>query len=130
MVEEAGRGRRTAGEDLDRRPRDRGARRRFAAVGRHGGRVAVIGGGNVATDAGIYQLLDADKKVLVIKGVDKLRTGLEAMLDKADIARFFVVEEAPFFSQRENQLIQGYMLQYGGMPPRGRCRRDGRFILI
>jgi hypothetical protein len=71
----------------------------------------------VIGDAGVYQLLDADKKVLVIKGVENLREGLEAMLDKADIAKFFVVEEAPFFSQRENQLVQAYMQQYGGMPP-------------
>jgi formate dehydrogenase (NADP+) beta subunit len=71
----------------------------------------------VTTEAGVYQLLDGDKKVLVIKGVDNLRAGLQEMLDKADIARFFVVEEAPFFSQRENQLMQGYMQQYGGMPP-------------
>jgi formate dehydrogenase (NADP+) beta subunit len=71
----------------------------------------------VTTEAGVYQLLDADKKVLAIKGVENLREGLEAMLDKAELAPFFVVEEAPFFSQRENQLIQSYMQQYGGMPP-------------
>ena len=71
----------------------------------------------VGTEAGVYQLLDADKKVLAIKGVDNLRAGLESMLDKADVARFFVVEEAPFFSQRENQLVQAYMQQYGAMPP-------------
>jgi hypothetical protein len=39
------------------------------------------------------------------------------MLDKADIAKYFVWEDAPFFSQRENQLVQAYMQQYGGMPP-------------
>jgi len=71
----------------------------------------------VTSDAGVYQLLDADKKILVIKGVDRLREGLQAMLDKADVAKYFVVEEAPFFSQRENQLVQIYMQQYGGMPP-------------
>jgi len=71
----------------------------------------------VIGDAGVYQLLDADKKVLLIKGVDNLRDGLAAMLDKADTARFFVVEEAPFFSQRENQLVQAYMQQFGAMPP-------------
>lgn len=71
----------------------------------------------VQTESGVYQLLDADKKVLVIKGVENLREGLEAMLDKADIAKYFVWEDAPFFSQRENQLVQAYMQQYGGMPP-------------
>ncbi|WP_310451770.1 FAD-dependent oxidoreductase [Sulfuritalea sp.] len=71
----------------------------------------------VQIESGVYQLLDADKKVLVIKGVENLREGLEAMLDKADIARYFVWEDAPFFSQRENQIVQAYMQQYGGMPP-------------
>jgi NADPH-dependent glutamate synthase beta subunit-like oxidoreductase/Pyruvate/2-oxoacid:ferredoxin oxidoreductase delta subunit len=71
----------------------------------------------VTTEAGVYQLLDADKKVLAIKGVENLREGLKAVLDKADVAPYFVVEEAPFFSQRENQLVQAYMQQYGSMPP-------------
>ena len=71
----------------------------------------------VQTESGVYQLLDADKKVLLIKGVENLRAGLEAMLDKADIARYFVFEDAPFFSQRENQIVQAYMQQYGSMPP-------------
>jgi len=71
----------------------------------------------VQTESGVYQLLDADKKVLVIKGVENLREGLEAMLDKADVAKYFVWEDAPFFSQRENQMVQAYMQQYGGMPP-------------
>ena len=53
----------------------------------------------------------------MIKGVENLREGLEAMLDKADVAKYFVVEDAPFFSQRENQLVQAYMEQYGKMPP-------------
>ena len=54
----------------------------------------------------VFQLLDADKKVLLIRGVANLREGLEAMLDKADIAKFFICEDAPFFSQRENRLVQ------------------------
>ncbi|TRZ54979.1 MAG: FAD-dependent oxidoreductase [Rhodocyclaceae bacterium] len=71
----------------------------------------------VSIEAGVLQLLNGNKQVLMIKGVENLRVGLEELLEKADIAKFFVVEEAPFFSQRENQLIQSYMQQYGGMPP-------------
>jgi formate dehydrogenase beta subunit len=71
----------------------------------------------VTTESGVYQLLDGDKKVLAIKGVENLREGLEAMLDKAEIAPYFTAEEAPFFSQRENQLVQAYMQQHGSMPP-------------
>ena len=54
---------------------------------------------------------------LAIKGVENLCEGLEAMLDKAEIAPYFTVEDAPFFSQRENQLVQAYMQQFGSMPP-------------
>ena len=72
---------------------------------------------NVTAESGVYQLLDRDKKVLAIKGVENLREGLEAMLDKAELAPYFTVEEAPFFSQRENQLVQAYMQQHGSMPP-------------
>jgi formate dehydrogenase beta subunit len=45
----------------------------------------------VTTESGVYQLLDGDKKVLAIKGVENLREGLEAMLDKAEIAPYFTV---------------------------------------
>jgi NADPH-dependent glutamate synthase beta subunit-like oxidoreductase len=70
----------------------------------------------VTEESGVYQLLDADKKVLAIKGVENLREGLQGMIGKSDEAKYFVVEEAPFFSQRENQLVQAYMEQYGSMP--------------
>ena len=71
----------------------------------------------VTEDSGVYQLLDADKKALVIKGVENLREGLQGMIGKSDEAKYFIVELAPFFSQRENQLVQAYMEQYGAMPP-------------
>ncbi len=70
----------------------------------------------VTEDSGVYQLLDADKKALVIKGVENLREGLQGMIGKSDEAKYFIVELAPFFSQRENQLVQAYMEQYGSMP--------------
>ncbi len=70
----------------------------------------------VTQESGVYQLLDADKKVLAIKGVENLREGLQGMIGKSDEAKYFVFEEAPFFSQRENQLVQAYMEQYGAMP--------------
>jgi hypothetical protein len=44
------------------------------------------------------------------------QTGLLGMIGKSDEAKYFVFEEAPFFSQRENQLVQAYMEQYGAMP--------------
>jgi hypothetical protein len=70
----------------------------------------------VTEESGVYQLLDADKKILAIKGVESLREGLQGMIGKSDEAKYFVAEEAPFFSQRENQLVQAFMEQYGSMP--------------
>ena len=70
----------------------------------------------VTEESGVYQLLDADKTVLAIKGVENLREGLQGMLGKSDEAKYFIFELAPFFTQRENQLVQAYMEQYGSMP--------------
>ncbi len=70
----------------------------------------------VTGESGVYQLLDADKTVLAIKGVENLREGLQGMIGKSDEAKYFIFELAPFFTQRENQLVQAYMEQYGSMP--------------
>lgn len=70
----------------------------------------------VTEESGVYQLLDADKTVLAIKGVENLREGLQGMIGKSDEAKYFIFELAPFFTQRENQLVQAYMEQHGSMP--------------
>ena len=67
--------------------------------------------------AGVYQLLDAGGTVLAIKGVASLRQGLAAMLDQAAGVSCFVFEEAPLFSQRENQIIEAHLQRNGQMPP-------------
>lgn len=70
----------------------------------------------IAAEPGVYQLLDSEKNVLSIKGAEDLRAALAALLGGNHAARFFVVESAPFFSQRENQLMQAYMQAHGQMP--------------
>jgi hypothetical protein len=76
---------------------------------------------------GVFQLLDADKNVLVIKGTENLRRGLSEELGKNAAAEFFVHEEAPMYTQRESQLIQAYMQQYGKMPGGGASELDDLF---
>ena len=73
----------------------------------------------VTAEAGVFQLLDADKNVLMIKGVDNLHDGLAAQLGKNEAARYFVFEEAALYTSRESQMIQAYLQQYGKMPGGG-----------
>lgn len=82
---------------------------------------------SVSADAGVYQLLDQDKQVLMIKGVDNLREGLQAQLDRGADAKFFVFEEAALYTSRESQLIQAYLQQYGKMPGGGSDELDDLF---
>ena len=55
----------------------------------------------VPATAGVYQLLDEEKKVFAIKGVDDLRLALTDLLGTSEKARFFLFEEDPMFSKRE-----------------------------
>ncbi len=69
--------------------------------------------------AGVYQLLDADKKVFVIKGVMNLRQDLEEQLGKNEKARYFLYEEDEMYTKRESELLQRYLQQYGQLPSGG-----------
>ncbi len=81
----------------------------------------------VTAAAGVFQLLDADKNVLMIKGTENIRAGLVEQLGKNQAAKHFVYEEAPMYTQRESQLIQAYLQQYGKMPGGGSSELDDLF---
>ena len=66
---------------------------------------------------GVYRLLDENKEIYAIKGVDNLHEALSELLDTSDRARFFLFDEDPMFSKRESELIQEYLKQHGCMPP-------------
>jgi hypothetical protein len=66
---------------------------------------------------GVYQLLDENKAVYAIKGVDNLREALTALLETSVKARFFLFDEDPMYSKRESELIQEYLKVHGCMPP-------------
>ena len=78
-------------------------------------------------ESGVFQLLDADKNVLMIKGVENLHEGLAGQLGRVEAARYFVFEEAPLYTSRESQLIQAYLQQYGKMPGGGADELDDLF---
>ena len=85
----------------------------------------------VSSEAGVFQLLDADKNVIMIKGVENLRAGLEEQLARDasgdNGAKYFVWEEAAMYTSRESQLIQAYLQQYGKMPGGGGDELDDLF---
>jgi len=66
---------------------------------------------------GVYQLLDEEKKVYAIKGIDNLREGLAEVLETTEKCKFFLFDEDPMFSKRESELIQDYLKEFGQMPP-------------
>ena len=81
----------------------------------------------VTDAAGVFQLLDAERQVLMIKGVDNLREGLRAELGRNAAACYFSAEQAAMYTSRESQLIQAYLQQYGRMPGGGSDELDDLF---
>ena len=81
----------------------------------------------ITQDAGVFQLLDADKNVLMIKGVAALREGLQEQIGRNEAARYFVYEPAAMYTSRESQMIQAYLQQYGKMPGGGADELDELF---
>lgn len=81
----------------------------------------------VSEDAGVFQLLDADKNVLMIKGVENLREGLTEQFGRNEASKYFIFEEAPMYTQRESQFIQAYLQQHGKMPGGGSDELDDLF---
>jgi len=81
----------------------------------------------VSREPGVFQLLDAEKNVLLIKGVESLRAGLSEQLGKNGEAKYFVFEEAAMYTSRESQMIQAYLQQYGKMPGGGSDELDELF---
>jgi hypothetical protein len=73
--------------------------------------------GKVPASEGVYQLLDEDKTVYAIKGVDNLREALSGLVETSTKAKFFLFDEDPMFSKRESELIQEYLSKHGCMPP-------------
>jgi NADPH-dependent glutamate synthase beta subunit-like oxidoreductase len=65
---------------------------------------------------GVFQLLDADHKVLSIKGTANLRQELLMTLKDNNRAVLFEYEEDKMYSQRESELIQKYLQAHGEMP--------------
>jgi NADPH-dependent glutamate synthase beta subunit-like oxidoreductase len=76
---------------------------------------------------GVYRLLDADKKILSIKGVSNLRDALMEVVADDGQARYFVYEEETMYTKRESELIQQYLQEHGELPGGGDDELDDLF---
>lgn len=76
---------------------------------------------------GVYQLVDADKNVLAIKGAMNLKQALQETLDSNQDAAFFEWEEDKMYTKRESEMLQQYLQQYGEMPGGGDDELDDLF---
>lgn len=75
----------------------------------------------VPRSEGVYRLMDAEGKVLTIKGTADLRQELLRELEDNEKAAMFDFEEDKMYSKRESELIQRHLQEYGEMP----CGIDG-----
>ncbi|MBU8933492.1 MAG: FAD-dependent oxidoreductase [candidate division Zixibacteria bacterium] len=74
---------------------------------------------SVPEKEGVFQLLDADKKVLRITGTMNLRQDLKGCLHESGKAVWFVWEEEPMYTKRESELMQQYLQAHGELPGGG-----------
>ena len=68
---------------------------------------------------GVFQLLNANKKVIAITGTIDLRQSLSEKLESPGEAAFFMIDEDPMYTKRESELIQQYLQEHGELPSGG-----------
>lgn len=68
---------------------------------------------------GVFQLLDAEKKVIQISGTANLLQDLMKCLGDPGNAKYFIWEEDPMYTKRESELIQQYLQKHGELPGGG-----------
>jgi len=76
---------------------------------------------------GVFQLLDDEHNVLVIKGTASLKIDLMAAFEENEKTALFEFEEDKMYSQRESELIQRYLQEHGEMPGGGDDDLDDLF---
>ena len=78
----------------------------------------------VPESEGVYQLRDADKQILSIKGVMNMKDSLLEEFEENDKVVWFEYEEDQFYSKRESELLQQYIAEHGEMPEGNRDLDD------
>jgi len=83
--------------------------------------------GEVPHAEGVYEIAGADRKAIRIAGVPNLRAALESECEGQEDGRLFCWEKDRMYSQRESELIQQHLQQYGQMPGGGAGELDDLF---
>jgi hypothetical protein len=81
----------------------------------------------LSSEAGVFQLYDADRKVIAIQGTPNLGESLREALEKNEKAAWFNAEEDKMYSKRESLLVQQYLQEHGEMPGGGDADLDDLF---
>lgn len=76
---------------------------------------------------GIVILADSNKKAALIKGAANIQALLGEKLESGAEACFFLWEEDRMYTQRESELIQQHLKQYGELPGGGDDQLDDLF---
>jgi len=79
---------------------------------------------SVPNTEGVFQLFDADKRLICIKGAMNMFEGIEEKLRSNEKTRFFLWEEDPMYTKRESELLQQYMQEHGAVPDENAAELD------
>ena len=79
---------------------------------------------SVPNTEGVFQLFDADKRLICIKGAMNMFEGIEDKLRSNEKTRFFLWEEDPMYTKRESELLQQYMQEHGAVPDENAAELD------
>ena len=79
---------------------------------------------DVPETEGVFQLFDADKRLICIKGAVNMFEEIEDKLRSVEKARYFLWEEDPMYTKRESELLQQYMQEHGGVPEENTAELD------
>ncbi|MFH1862550.1 MAG: FAD-dependent oxidoreductase [bacterium] len=71
---------------------------------------------SVPSVEGVIQLLDENKKPILIKGVTDLKLELQNRIGQVQNACYFLYKADPMYTKRESELIQQHLQKYGEMP--------------
>jgi hypothetical protein len=74
---------------------------------------------SVPAAEGVFQLRNADRKVIRISGTANLRQGVTDCLDAESETVYFCWEADPMFTKRESELIQRHLQAHGELPGGG-----------
>jgi hypothetical protein len=65
---------------------------------------------------GVFRLLDAEKKVVAIRGTPALRAELSRVMEEEKEAAWFMFQVDRMYSKRESEWLQRHIQEYGRMP--------------